>query len=225
MLSSQENTLTKLEPFEKKIRHAILAKCESEAQGDGFDLGHDALHFERVYKTASQLARDERADPWVVMPASFLHDWVNVPKNDPRRSQASRLSAEGAIQFLSGISYPPQYLDGIAHAIEAHSFSAAIACRTKEAQVVQDADRLDALGAIGLARLFVTAQRMKTKHLYGCFDSGRALDDRQYCLDHIEIKLRKVASSLQTEAGRLEGARRMKTIDAFVAELRREIKS
>ena len=223
MPTSFPSTLAKLEPFEKQIRQAIHQKCAEEARGEGFDLGHDALHFERVYATAKRLAEIESADLWVVMPASFLHDWVNVPKNDPRRSQASRISAKGAVEFLRSINYPEQHLEGIGHAVEAHSFSAAIACKTLEAKVVQDADRLDALGAIGLARLFVTAQRMRTPRLYGPFDLDRALDDQNYSMDHIEIKLRKVANTLQTAAGKSEGSKRMATIDQFVACFKREV--
>ncbi|MES2965327.1 MAG: HD domain-containing protein, partial [Bdellovibrionota bacterium] len=137
--------------FEEKIRSVATVD----------DPAHDLAHFKRVVATAKRLAEAESARLDVVVPAAWLHDLVIVPKNDPRRSQASRLSGEEAKKFLDEIGYPKELHADIAHAVEAHSFSANIEPRTKEAAVVQDADRLDGLGAIGLARVFATAGLMK----------------------------------------------------------------
>ncbi|MBU6376842.1 MAG: HD domain-containing protein, partial [Bdellovibrionales bacterium] len=137
--------------FEKKIL----------ASNSGNDPAHDLAHFKRVVATAKQLCEEERACWEVVVPAAWLHDLVNVPKNDPRRSQASRLSAEASLEFLRQEGYPEEYFSAISHAIEAHSFSAQVECRTIEAAIVQDADRLDGLGAIGIARCFAVAGLLK----------------------------------------------------------------
>src|SRR5262249_50765431 len=130
--------------FEEKLKSLDL----------GNDPAHDLAHFRRVVSLAQRLGKQEGARLEIVLPAAWFHDWVNLPKNDPRRSQASRLSAREAILFLRSQTYPEELLDDVAHAIEAHSFSAGITPRTLEAQVVQDADRLDGLGAIGIARCF-----------------------------------------------------------------------
>lgn len=189
-----------------------------------FDPAHDLAHIERVVATACRLARAEGAHLAVVEPAAWLHDLVNVPKNDPRRSSASRLSAEAATQWLRDQGYDERWLPGIAHAIEAHSFSSGIACRTIEARVVQDADRLDALGAIGLARLFTVGGLLR-RPLYASNDpfcQTREPDDATFTLDHIYRKLLVIASTLQTHAGREEGARRRVFIEQFIGELSRE---
>ena len=109
------------------------------------DSGHDLEHVRRVVANARVLLP---ANPltrgWCCR--GLLHDCVVVDKSSPLR-QASRLAAERwrfAIDQL-----PESALAAIAHCIEAHSFTAAIACRTIEARVIQDADRLEALGAIG----------------------------------------------------------------------------
>jgi uncharacterized protein len=190
-----------------------------------FDPAHDVLHFERVVRTAKSLCAVEQADENVVVPAAWLHDFVVVPKNDPRRKQASRLSAMAAIEFLRSIDYPAEFYEGIAHAIEAHSFSAAIEPRTIEASVVQDADRLDGLGAIGLARLFITAGLMR-RPIYSSNDpfcEKREPDDSIFTVDHVYKKLFVVADTLKTEAGRDEGRLRLQILKAYLADLSREI--
>lgn len=196
------------------------------AQENGaFDPAHDVSHFERVVVSAKRLAEQEGANLKVVVPAAWLHDFVVVPKDDPRRSKASRLSGEAAIEFLKQIEYPSEFYDDIAHAIEAHSFSAGLTARTIEAKVVQDADRLDGLGAIGLARLFVTAGLMR-RALYDPRDpfcEKRPPDDSRFTIDHVYKKLFVVAESLTTDAGRAEGARRFVVLKTYLSDLQREI--
>ncbi|WP_343390237.1 HD domain-containing protein [Candidatus Amarobacter glycogenicus] len=128
---------------------------QQQAADQPGDVAHDAAHVRRVVAGAVRLAEIEGAEMAVVFPAAWLHDCVIVLKDSALRSQASRLAAETAVTFLRAQQYPPQYLEAIAHAIAAHSFSAGIAPQTIEAKVVQDADRLDALGAVGMARTFM----------------------------------------------------------------------
>lgn len=178
------------------------------------DPSHDLLHIRRVVRMAKRLALSEGADLSIVIPAAYFHDMVNVPKNDPRRSQASRLSAEAAVEYLRSINYTADdaKLAAIAHAVAAHSFSAAIKPETIEAKVVQDADRLDGLGAIGLARMF-TVSGLLGRPYYDDADplglEGRAFDDTIYSIDHLEVKLFRTAETMQTAAGKAEAALRV----------------
>jgi uncharacterized protein len=202
-----------------------LFSAEIEKIATAEDPAHDFLHFKRVVKAAKLLAQKENAKLEVVVPAAWLHDYVIIPKNDPRRSQASRLSAEAAVKFLESIGYPKEYYADIAHAIECHSFSANIPCKTKEAQIVQDADRLDGLGAIGIARVFATSGLLK-RPFYSDNDpfcETREPDDQQYTVDHFYKKLFKVATMLQTEAGRNEGLRRVEVMKTYLADLASEL--
>src|SRR5688572_22912325 len=98
------------------------------------DPSHDILHIRRVVATALDLAAKEGADVNVVLPAAYFHDFVTVTKNDPRRSMASRLSGDAAVEYLKSVDYPAEYLDNIRHSIAAHSFSANIVCETIEAK-------------------------------------------------------------------------------------------
>ena len=164
------------------------------------------------------------ADRLVVLAASYLHDLVNLPKNDPARNQASRRSAELARQLLAPLGFPPEKLDAVAHAIEAHSFSAAIPATTIEAKIVQDADRLDGLGLVGLARMFYIAGRMESglAHPTDPLGDDRAHDDRRYALDHIVVKLDKLPDMMQTEAARAVGRERLEQLMTFRAQFAAE---
>jgi uncharacterized protein len=205
--------------FEKILSQKIFEMASSE------DPAHDFLHFKRVVETAKKLCVIDQAKMEVILPAAWLHDFVIIPKNDPRRKEASKLSAHAAVQFLRQNNYPEVYLDEIAHAIEAHSFSAGLEPQTVEARIVQDADRLDALGAIGIARCFATAGLMK-RSFYSEVDplcESRKPDDNQFTIDHFYKKLFLVAESLKTQAGRSEGAKRVFVMKNFLADLKSEI--
>jgi uncharacterized protein len=207
-----------------KIEFLLEQKISEIASAD--DPAHDLLHFKRVVKMAKELCAKERANAEIVIPAAWLHDFVIVPKNDPRRSQASQLSAIAAVKYLRELSYPEEYLDDIAHAIAAHSFSANIETKTLEAKIVQDADRLDGLGAIGIARCFATAGILR-RPFYSELDpfcQSRVIDDQQFTVDHFFAKLFKTAQALKTEAGRLEGFKRVEVMKKFLSDLEKEIR-
>lgn len=206
-----------------EVEKLLAEKIAVVASGE--DPAHDFLHFQRVVNTAKFLCAEENAKLEVVLPAAWLHDFVIIPKNDARRKHASRLSAEAAVQFLREISYPEIHLEEIAHAIEAHSFSANIETKTLEARIVQDADRLDGLGAIGLARCFATAGLMK-RAFYSAIDpfcESRSADDSRFTIDHFFIKLFKTAEQLKTPAGLAEGVKRVKIMKTYLTDLRSEI--
>jgi len=201
-------------------RERLRALAASSADDDG---AHDASHLDRVWRNAQAIMDDAPdadapgADALAVLAACYLHDLVNVPKNDPRRTQASRLSAEVARTELQRLGFPADKLDAVAHAIEAHSFSAAIPATTLEAKIVQDADRLDGLGAVGLARMFYIAGRMGSSLAHGADPLGmdRPLDDKAYSLDHIPVKLAKLPGMMQTAAGRRLGEQRLALLEDF----------
>jgi len=195
------------------------------ADQPGADPGHGPAHLERVVATALRLAAEEGARAEVVLPAAWLHDCVHVAKDSPDRARASRLAADRAQRFLDSCGYPAPLLPEVRHAIEAHSYSAGIAPRTPEAKVVQDADRLDALGAIGLARCIAVGSALG-RPVYepeDPFCRTREPDDRGASVDHFYTKLLNLAGTMQTAAGRREAERRTAFLRAFLAQLETEI--
>ena len=203
------------------------ARCAAHvAAAMAGDAAHDIGHVRRVVQTARRLAEAEGADPVVVLPAAWLHDVVTVPKDSPDRARASHLAADAAAEWLLAEGFPAALVPAVAHAIAAHSFSAGIPCETPEARVVQDADRLDALGAVGIARLFATAGAMGSALVHPddpFAETGRPLDDRRWAVDHIETKLLRLPETMQTAAGRREAERRAGVVRQFVRDLRVEI--
>lgn len=189
------------------------------------DPAHDITHVQRVVQNTLKLTRVEQGNADVTVTAAWLHDCVSVAKDSPLRKQASKLAADEAIRFLTSIDYPSSLLEQVHHAIEAHSFSANLTTKSLEARIVQDADRLEALGAIGITRCFLTGGSMGTP-LYEAADpfaKSRQPDDRQFTLDHFYCKLLGLADSMQTEAGKAEAIKRTEFMQNFLDQLALEI--
>ncbi len=207
-------------------RQAIYEAEVARQWANSTDGAHDLAHLRRVWRNCQRIAFNEGgADLEVLLAAAIFHDLVNPPKNSPERARASALSAEAAVTYLRNTDFPAQKLDAVAHAIAAHSFSAAIAPETLEAQILQDADRLEALGALGLARMFYVAGATGGA-LFDAEDplaQRRAPDDRRFALDHIDTKLLRIAETMQTATGRDLAAEGAEWISAFRSRLLREI--
>lgn len=189
------------------------------------DAAHGLSHVRRVVASAGSLAYSEGARREVVLPAAWLHDCVVIPKDDPRRDTASAIAARTAGDLLRERGYPEAEIPEIEHAIEAHSFSAGVAPRTLEAEVVRDADRLDALGAVGIARALMLGGAME-RELYDPrepFPRSRAPDDASYVLDHFYSKLLGLANEMNTAAGREEARRRTSFMREYLRQLGCEI--
>jgi uncharacterized protein len=195
------------------------------ASVEAADAAHDISHVRRVAANVAKLTRAEDADPWVTLPAAWLHDCVAVAKDSPLRAQGSRLAAEAATRFLEQIDYPGHLLDPVFHAIEAHSYSAAIPTRSLEARVVQDGDRLDSLGAIGIARCLLVGGRLNRPLCSASdpFCDEREPDDARFTIDHFYAKLFKLPATMQTAAGRAEADRRAELMRSYLESLRNEV--
>ncbi|MGD0431800.1 MAG: HD domain-containing protein, partial [Acetobacteraceae bacterium] len=206
------------DPFEpyQDLADSLLSAFDASRVGGS----HDLSHIVRVWRNAVRIARTEpEYDLELLLAATVLHDCVAVEKSSPRRPFASRLSAARAREIVAPLRWAQDRVDRMAHAIETHSFSAGIQPETLEAKILRDADRLDAIGAIGIARCFHVGGRMGGA-LYHPDDPGaeaRPLDDRGYALDHFPAKLFKVANGFWTKEGRRLASARAALMTDFVA--------
>ena len=196
------------------------------AQSDG---AHDLAHFKRVWTTAAYINKEEgnKADPLVLLASAYFHDLVSLPKDHPGRKDSSRLSADRTAEILEGSfpEFPREKIEGVRHAIHAHSFSAGVAPLTAEAKILQDADRMEALGAIGLARVFYTAGKMN-QQLFDAADPlarRRIPDDQVYALDHFALKLLKLPALMNTVTGRRLAEENAVYLGLFLQKIEAEI--
>ena len=191
------------------------------------DSAHDTAHTVRVVANAKQLLETESADSEIVISAAWLHDCVVLPKNHPDRRRASILAADKAIEFLQSVNFPGHKLKAVHHAVAAHSFSANIKTETPEAEIVQDADRLDALGAIGIARCLLTGGNLQRPlyHEKDPFCNYRKPDDSAWTIDHFYTKLFKLPNLMNTESAQKEALKRVQFMQTYLNVLRKEIRN
>mgnify|MGYP002778803017 CR=1 FL=1 len=208
----------------ESIRH--IARERSQ----GHDTAHDLLHLQRVVENArrlmiAELDAGQRVDHEIVEAACWLHDLVQLPKGSGPPGESARQSAFEARRVLRDLGVFDKKIDAICHAIETHSFSGGLRPETIEAAIVQDADRLDALGAVGIARLWVTGATLGGLLYHPDDPAGRAreLDDRAFGLDHIERKLLTLPATMNTRSARVEAERRARFVAEYRATLLREI--
>ena len=186
--------------------------------------GHDFGHIERVVTNAKRLGKVEGADGLVVRLAAITHDVVNLPKDDPDRHLASSRSAEAVSTWLEG-RLEPARIDLVAEAIRCHSYSAGCIPESVEAKVVSDADNLDAIGAVGIARCFEIGGKLGRVTLAtdDPFCDERTPDDGTYTVDHFYTKLLRLGERFYTASGRREAKQRIEFMKEYLEQLRREV--
>jgi uncharacterized protein len=189
------------------------------------DPGHNLAHALRVARAAVRLAASLGACPREAFAAALLHDLVNVPKDHPDRALASTRSAEAARGVLPDFGFDAGAVDRIAAAITDHSFSRGVVPTHPLGQALQDADRLEALGAVGLFRCISTGVRMGAAYFHEAdpFARTRPLDDRAFSIDHFYTKLLRLPATFLTEAGRAEAERRAAFLRATLVQLGDEL--
>jgi len=181
----------------------------------------------RVWQNVTSIQASDGGDPQILLAATLLHDCVWVEKTSPLRSQASRMAAAKARKVLSNLGWPRHKIDQVCHAIEAHSFSAQITPVSLEAKILQDADRLDATGFVGVARCIYLAGARNAQIYDLCDPSAhsRPLDDIAYALDHFQTKLLGLCKNMQTAGGERIAAARAHSLNLFYQGLLEEIGS
>ncbi|OLP58588.1 phosphohydrolase [Xaviernesmea oryzae] len=207
-------------PFEN-----LAARLLPFSVPSGNDGAHDTGHILRVWRNALTIQAQEGGRLPILAAAVLLHDCVAVEKNSPLRGQASKLAADKAHELLTADGWSAEDAQAVAHAVHAHSYSARVPVESLEAAILQDADRLDAIGLVGVARCFSIAGRMGSA-LFDTLDplaEHRPLDDKAFALDHFETKLLRLADTFQTASGRMIATARTEALRRFRDGLLAEI--
>lgn len=195
------------------------------------ELAHDQHHLARVYHWALRLAPEAGADPDLAGATALVHDLVFVPKDSSARDQGGERSAAAAPAVLTAVGYSSTDIAQMAEAVRTSSWSRGLAPTGPLGVVLQDADRLDALGAIGLLRTAACGQFMSRADRPGRFyhpadplaTGDRPLDDRLQVVDHLAAKLLRLAASMHLPTARLEAQRRHAFLVTFGEQLALEL--
>jgi uncharacterized protein len=212
-------TLQMFHPFDPLAARLLDFSTNDE------DGAHDLSHIVRVWRNAKVIHGEEGGDLEVLAAGVLLHDCVQVAKDSPLRSKASLLAANEARARLEALAWEPSRVDTVANAIESHSFSAGVVPTSIEGCILQDADRLDAIGVSGIARCFYTAGRMGSR-LYDLADpgaKGRPLDDGRNALDHFPKKLLTLEGSFKTRKGQELARERHQRLHEFYRAMLAEV--
>jgi len=212
-------------PRHRTLWPVVLAACPPG------ELAHDGEHILRVYRWALVLARDAAVAADLAGAAALVHDLVFVAKDSAERALGGERSAAAAPLALHAAGYVASEVAAITDAVRTSSWSRGLPPSGPLGAILQDADRLDALGAIGVARLLACAQHMSRADRPGRFydpgdplaTQGRALDDRRNALDHCAAKLLKLAQGMHFPRAQQEARRRHAVIEQFRADLMADI--
>ncbi len=202
----------------------VLARTEAFVRGrlEGDGSGHDWWHVHRVRQVALRLAREEGADPYVVELAALLHDVADHKFHGGDETAGPRAARE----WLGPLGVDPAVTEHVAGISAARSFKGAgvaTPMATPEGAVVQDADRLDAVGAIGIARAFAFGgSRGRAMYepdappeMHDSFDAYK--NSRGHTLNHFHEKLFLLRDRMNTRAARAIAEERPRYMEGFVA--------
>ena len=198
---------------------------EIKVMYEAADSAHDFSHIIRVYKSAQKIGKAEGADMQVLLLAALLHDVGAESKLSGPSAESDALRLRIAEEFLKKKSLPEDLRNKVLYAIDVHRFSKGIVPATREAKILQDADRLDAMGAIGIARVFMTGGAMGRKFYSqeDPFCKTRAPDDKMWNLDHFYKKIVKLESVMYTETARMIARGRAAVLKRYLGDLQKEI--
>ncbi len=188
---------------------------------------HDFDHVLRVLTLAHRLARAEGADEEIVHAAALLHDISRVDEDLHGAGDHAQLAAERARSILIERGATPAQAAAVAHAIAAHRFRGSTVPHTLEAQIVFDADKLDSIGAIGVARAYAVCGELNQR-LWSEAAPGEEANRDQHNSDHtpaaeFAVKLSKIRDRLFTKTARQIADERHRYMADFFARLEREV--
>ena len=196
----------------------------------GNDCAHDWLHVMRVTNLGRLIARKEKADFDIVVAACLLHDCVMHPKASPKSSDSAEDSAKKALEILAYVGFPAEKAEKVAYAIRVHGYSKGVTPESLEGKVLQDADKLDASGAVGIARTFSTGAILGGilgRPFYvedDPFCRRHAPEDKFFTLDHFYRKLLLLEDKMNTRTGKAVARRRGRFLKLYLKEFEREMK-
>ena len=204
----------------------IIEKIKQEARKYLEDMppSHDWSHTERVYNLAVEIAEKEGANLLIIQLAALLHDTGRKKEmEDPENIDHSKVSSEIAKAILERYQINSDVAEQILHCIASHRFRNNCKPETLEAKVLYDADKLDCIGAIGVARAYAWVGEQKISIYSGKNFLGTGYEKEHSPVTEFLFKLSKVKHTMQTKTGRLLARQRHNYISDYFKRLRAEL--
>ena len=205
----------------------LITIDDARAYYHGAESAHDFDHVLRVFALAERLARAEGADVEIVRAAVLLHDMARADE-DATGGDHAQMAAERARVILLERGATSAQADAIAHAIAAHRFRSSAPPQTLEAQILFDADKLDATGAIGVARAYAVGGALNQR-LWSQVAPDAVATREQRNSDHTPVaefvvKLSQLRERMYTATARQIAEERHAYMVDFFARLEREVR-
>lgn len=202
-----------------------LIKIAKEKISDS-DVSHDFEHALRVLSNAERIAKKEKNDFDIIVPAALFHDLITYPKNHPDRHKSQEESAEAAEKILAAFDeFPKDKIKKVKACILECSFSKGIIPDSLESKILQDSDGLEATGAISIMRTYSSTGQMK-RPFYNSSDpfcENREPDASNFALDLFYERLLKVAERMHTDTAKKIAKRRTEFLLDFLKEFKLEL--
>lgn len=211
--------------MDKELRKKLLNVAESKISQLN-DPSHDIKHALRVLTLAEKIGIEEKADLDIISVSAIFHDVIVYPKNHFKRLSSSKESANFARNILiKERTFPREKIENVCKSIELCSFTKGIKPDFLEARILQDADSLEAMGAISIMRTFSSAGQMN-KSFYNNTDPfcrKRKPDDNKYAVDLFFTRLMVVSEKLHTKTAKALAKKRLKFLHSFLKQLEFEL--
>ena len=186
---------------------------------------HDKSHVERVYNLAVRIAKEENADLDVVKAAALLHDVARAMEDEGKIEDHATEGAKMARKMLEEVNFPKEKIEKVVHCIETHRFKKGMEARSLEAKILQDSDRLDIIGAIGLARVFTRGGWSNMPIYDPSIPPKKKYDGKSLSsVNHIYEKILKAKDTINTNTAKEIAEERHKFVEQFLERLFKEWK-
>jgi len=181
---------------------------------------HSRSHVERVYNLAMRIAKKENADLDVVKASALLHDIARAMEDEGKIEDHATEGAKMARRILGEVNFPDEKIKKVVYCIEVHRFRKNVKTESLEAKILQDADRLDMIGAIGIARVFARGgwQNMPI-HDPSIPPKGRYDGRSLTSVNHFYEKILKIKDTLNTSTAKVIAEERHKFVEEFLERL------
>jgi uncharacterized protein len=188
---------------------------------------HDWDHTQRVYNLCLKIGEKEKADTEILKLAAVLHDIgrVVIFKKDGRKLNHAERGAVKAAEILENHKFSKEIIEKVVHCVETHRFRDNKEPQSLEARVLFDADKIDAIGAIGIGRAFVYSGEIGAKVHNKNIDIEKTREDTEEDTAYREymVKLKKIKDRLFTEEGRKMAEGRHRFMEEFFSRINKEV--